>query len=200
MSSAYPNDAAITPNPATDHILGRSDASVTIIEYGDFECPACRQAHPAVKFMMEQFGSDARFVFRHYPLREVHPRAEAAAEAAEAAGAQGKFWPYFDQLFEAPGHLDGKHLAQHAMKLELDVPRFVAELSDGVYRQRVQEHMASGQRLGIRATPSFFVNGEFIDTSFGFERLEASMKRALAHAKESHHTFADAGEAGAGQE
>jgi protein-disulfide isomerase len=172
----------IIPNPSTDHILGPDDAKVTLVEYGDFECPACRQAHPAVKFILDHFEGDVRFVFRHFPLREVHPLAEAAAEAAEAAGAQGKFWEFYDSLFDLHGHLDSEHLMRYASQLGLNVPRLTADLTDSVYRQRVQEHITSGQRLGIRGTPAFFVNGSFVDTSFGFERLEMAINVARKQA------------------
>src|SRR5215831_1741304 len=128
----------LTPDEATDHILGPSGAPVTVVEYGDFECPSCGQAYPAVKILLKHFGDDVRFVFRHFPLVEVHPHAEFAAEAAEAAGAQGKFWAYHDALFEHQSHLGNKYLRQYATDLGLDVGRFDYESLDHLYLQRVQ--------------------------------------------------------------
>lgn len=102
MSAPIHTNPLLTPDPATEHILGPVSAAVTIVEFGDFECPACRQAHPAVQFLLSHFGQRVRFVFRHFPLREVHPHAELAAEAAEAAGAQGKFWPRLCEKTSSP--------------------------------------------------------------------------------------------------
>lgn len=169
----------LAPDPATDHVRGHGSAAVTVVEYGDFECPACRQAHPALKFLLAHFGDRVRFVYRHFPLREVHPHAEAAAEAAEAAGAQGQFWAFHDLLFEHAGTLDAAHLRGYARQLGLDLPRFENELKDSVYRQRVQEQVASGNQLGIRATPGLFVDDRFVDVSFGLDRIEGAIQAAL---------------------
>ena len=180
MNTSDPRAPRIEPDPATDHLAGPARAEVTVIEYGDFECPSCRLAHPAMKFLQSQHGQHLRFAFRHYPLREVHPHAEMAAEAAEAAGAQQQFWAYHDLLFAHQDHLDAKHLTAYAAQLGLDMPRFENELKDHVYRQRVQEQIASGLRFGVRATPTFFVNGKLADVSFGIERLQAAVGAALA--------------------
>lgn len=179
MSAQQHPNPLLTPDPATEHIKGPHSASVTVVEYGDFECPSCRQAHPAVQFMLSHFEGRVRFVFRHFPLREVHPHAEMAAEAAEAAGAQGKFWPYYDLLFAHQNHLDASHLRGYASQLGLDLPRFENELKDSVYRQRVQEQMAVAQRLSVRATPTFYVNGVFTDVSFGLDTLRHAIEQAL---------------------
>ncbi len=122
---------------AVDHILGPASASVTLVEYGDFECPSCAQAHAAMKIILSHFGRQVRYAYRHYPQREVHPDAELAAEAAEAAAAQGKFWPYHDLLFEHQQHLKEKHLLDYARRLDLDMARYQYEMKDHVYRQRV---------------------------------------------------------------
>ena len=174
----------LVPDPAPDHILGPADARVTLIEYGDFECPSCAQAAPAVKIMRDHFGRQVRFVFRHFPLREVHPHAELAAEAAEAAGAQGKFWPMHDLLFENQQHLKANHLRAYAQRLELDLSRYDYEMGDHVYLQRVREHVASGVASGVRATPGFYLNGVPQDVSFGFERLMEAV-RQIAPARPS---------------
>ena len=172
----------LVPDPVTDHILGPSDARVTLIEYGDFECPSCAQAAPAVKIMRDHFGRQVRFVFRHFPLREVHPHAELAAEAAEAAGAQGKFWPFHDLLFAHQHRLGEAHLRDHAQQVGLDMARYENEMRDHVYLQRVQEHVQSGTALHVRATPSFYVNGEFVDVSFGLPHLHQAIDKALGTA------------------
>ena len=181
--TSSPNPDLSPPDAATDHILGPTTATppgtVSLIEYGDFECPYCAQAYPAVKIILERFGSRLQFVYRHFPQREIHPRAEAAAEAAEAAGAQGQFWAYHDLLYTHHRHLDPEHLQAHARLLGLDMARFQSEIDDTVYRQRVQEHLASGQSAGVRATPTFFVNGRVVDVSFGTQHLEDAIAAAL---------------------
>jgi protein-disulfide isomerase len=162
-----------------DHVLGPATAKVGILEYGDFECPSCGQAHAALGIMLKRFGDRVRFAFRHYPLTEVHPHAEHAAEAAEAAGAQGKFWQMYDVLFTHQLHLKDNNLKQYAADLELDMQRYDFEMKDQVYLQRVREHQASGDQAGVRATPTFYVNGEMVDVSFGLQHLEQAIAKAL---------------------
>jgi protein-disulfide isomerase len=167
------------PVNQTDHFVGPESARVTLVEYGDFECPNCGQAYPAVKMLLKHFEHRVRFVFRQFPLTEVHPHAELAAEAAEAAGAQHKFWPMHDLLFEHQRHLKPKDLRHYAEQLELDLERFDYELNDQVYRQRVNEHAQGGERSGVRGTPTFFVNGEIVDVSFGFDHLFQAVETGL---------------------
>ena len=169
----------LVPDKATDHSRGSVFAPVTLIEYGDFECPSCAQAHGAMEIMLAHFGEQLRFVFRHFPLREVHPHAEMAAEAAEAAAAQGKFWPMHDLLLTHQPHLKEKHLLAYAVQVGLDVPRYQNEMRDQVYLQRVQEHLHSGRLLNVRSTPAFFVNGHFADVSFGLQHLHEAIDRVL---------------------
>ncbi|RZI77208.1 MAG: DsbA family protein [Variovorax sp.] len=164
---------------ATDHTRGGAAARVTLVEYGDFECPSCRQSSAAIRILLAHYGEQVRFVFRHFPLREVHPHAELAAEAAEAAGAQHKFWPFHDLLFAHQQQLDEKHLRRYAEQAGLDMARFTNEMRDHVYLQRVQEHIEGGRRLNVRATPAFYVNGEFCDVSFGVEHLHRVIDAAL---------------------
>jgi protein-disulfide isomerase len=173
----------LRPDGATDHVLGPFSAKVVLVEYGDFECPSCGQAHSATKMMLKRVGRDVKFVFRHFPQVEVHPHAELAAEAAEAAGAQGRFWPYFDLLFEHQQHLGASQLTQHAENLGLDLERFEYELNDHVYLQRVQEHLAGGRSLGVRATPAFYVDGTFVDVSFGIQHLHDAVDAAIKSAR-----------------
>lgn len=174
------NDPLLTPDEATDHIRGRASARVTLLEYGDFECPACRDAHAALAAMLPKFGGEVRLVFRHFPLREKHPHAELAAEAAETAGAQGRFWQMHDRLFDRQQHLDEKHILECASRIGLDLARYHNEMSDHVYLQRVQEHIDSGDHLGVQSTPAFFVNGERVDTEGGMNRLQQAIERILA--------------------
>jgi len=153
------------PVNATDHVLGPATAKVTIVEYGDFECPSCGQAYPAVKMLLKRFGDRVRFVFRQFPLVEVHPHAELAAEAAEAAGAQHKFWPVHDLLFEHQQHLKANSLRQYALQAELDLDRYDYEMKEHLYLQRVHEHIDGGAKSGVRSTPGFFVNGALEEVS-----------------------------------
>jgi protein-disulfide isomerase len=162
-----------------DHIVGPESAKVTVVEYGDFECPACGEAYHAVKMLREQFGDHVRFVFRHFPLREMHPHAELAAEAAEAAGAQHKFWPMHDLLFENQLHLKAKSPRHYAEKAGLDLERYDYEMNDHAYLQHVQEDIESGTKSRVRSSPAFFVNGVIHDVSFGLEHLEQAIETEL---------------------
>jgi protein-disulfide isomerase len=132
---------------------------VTLVEYGDFECPHCGAAYLILKKIQKALDNKLRFVFRHFPLTQIHPFAEPAAEAAEAAGSQGKFWEMHDLLFENQQALDPENLVGMAVELDLDIPRFVRELDDGIYGERVREDFMSGVRSGVNGTPTFFING-----------------------------------------
>ena len=167
------------PVNATDHSIGRSDAVVTVVEYGDFECPNCKQAYPAVKLLLHRFKERIRFAYRHFPLEEVHSHALQAAEASEGAAGQGKFWPMHDLLFENQPHLKLHHLRGYAERLELDLARYTAEMADRLYLQRVREHVQSGRESGVRATPAFFVNGRIKDVSFGLGALFDAVELVL---------------------
>ena len=174
-------ELAVAVNPR-DHNLGASHAPVTVVEYGDFECPNCKQAAPAVKLLLERFPGRVRLVWRHFPLEEVHPHALHAALAAEAAAGQDKFWPMHDLLFENPHHLKLPQLRSYAERLELDMVRYDADMADTVYLQRVREDIEGGRASGVRGTPTFFLNGAVQDVSFGLQRLfdkvEAELRRA----------------------
>ena len=167
------------PVTHSDHILGNEHAPVTLVEYGDFECPNCKQAAPAVKMILGHFAGRIRFVWRHFPLEEVHPHALRAALAAEAAGAQRKFWAMHDLLFENQAHLKDQHLKSYAQRLELDVARFGADMAHNSYLQRVREHIDDARKSGVRSTPSFFVNGAIQDVSFGLDALHRRIEAAL---------------------
>ena len=156
-----PDVATLSPpvDTSRDHVRGPADAPVTLVEYGDFQCPYCGEAYPVVHRLLERFGGRMRFVFRHMPLADLHPRAPAAAEAAEAAGAQGRFWEMHDRLFEHQLELRDADLHAHADAIGLDVERFDRELASGAHGARVQEDYVSGARSGVPSTPRFFVNG-----------------------------------------
>ncbi len=161
-----------------DHRQGDKNAALTLLEYGDYECSACIQAEPLTRHLVETFGERLCFVFRHYPLVEVHPHAQLAAEAAEAAAAQSQFWAMHHLLFTQPHHLKLAALTGYAESLGLDMLRFNGEMSDRIYTQRVQEHRRAAEQTGIRATPAFFLNGAVVDVSFGLQGLEAAIQSA----------------------
>ena len=165
-----------------DHSLGPDHAPVVLVEYGDFECPNCKQAAPAVEIVLRRFEGQVRFVFRHFPLIDVHPHALAAAEAAEAAGAQGRFWEMHRQLFDHQSHLDREHLLRYGADLGLDMVRYTADLDDETHRQHVLQHLDTGKRSGVRGTPGFFVNGRILDVSFGLHSLLETVEDAV-HAR-----------------
>lgn len=162
-----------------DHVLGNVHAPVTVVEYGDFECPICKQTAPSVKLLLERFENRVRFAYRHFPQEWIHPHAMLAAQAAECAGAQGQFWAMHDLLFGNQAHLDRKHLLGYAESIEtLDQARFRAEMDDEVYLQRIREHIESGRASRVRATPGFFVNGTIVDVSFGVRALFDAVEAA----------------------
>lgn len=146
-----------------DHSSGPDNAPITLVEYGDFECPSCGRAYPVVKAVQQSLGNQLRFVFRNFPLSESHPHAEHAAEASEAAAAQGRYWEMHDTLFENQESLEDVDLVVYADGLSLDVPRFQREMGSGVYRSDVEEDFSTGIRSGVNGTPTFFVNGKRFD-------------------------------------
>jgi protein-disulfide isomerase len=171
--------ASLHADKAIDHILGPATAPTTLIEYGDLECPSCKQAQGVLLMLRKRYADDINFVFRHFPLIDVHPHASLAAEAAEAAGAQGKFWEYIDLLFERQLHLESERLHAYAQELQLDVDRFRSELENHAHGARVREHMMLGNQLRVRGTPTFYVNGQLVDVSFGLRQLHQAIDRAI---------------------
>jgi len=147
------------PVTRRDHIRGRFDAPLTLVEYGDYECPFCGQAHPIVQAVEEEMGEQLRFVFRNFPLANMHPHAEHAAEAAESAGTQGRFWEMHDLLFENQEALDDRDLANYAAELGLDVRRVVSDILRGAYANRIRQDLIGGVRSDVNGTPTFFING-----------------------------------------
>jgi protein-disulfide isomerase len=163
-----------------DHIQGSADAAVTLVEYGDYECPYCGAAYPIIKEVQARMGERLRFVFRNFPISTSHPHAEQAAEAAEAASAQGSFWEMHDVLYENQKRLRDEDLRSYAEKLGLDVERFDTELADHVHADRVHEDFLTGVRSGVNGTPTFYINGARHDDSYDAETLLAALERAAA--------------------
>jgi len=161
-----------------DHALGSADAPVTLVEYGDYECPHCGAAHPIVKRVLRRLGAHVRFVFRNFPLGEMHPHAVVAAEAAEAAGLQDEFWRMHDHIFEHQNALEPEDLIGYAKQLGLDAARFATDLELDAIEERVRSDFASGVRSGVNGTPTFFINGSRFDESWDEDSLVAALKSA----------------------
>src|SRR5271156_6656510 len=142
------------PVGANDHVQGTANAPVTLVEYGDYQCPYCGEAYPIVKALQERLGKQVRFVFRNFPLSTMHPHAEHAAEAAEAAGAHGKFWEMHDALYENQEDLDCGALVEYAAAVALEPSRFAGEMAKQTYAARVREDFMSGVRSGVNGTPT----------------------------------------------
>jgi len=168
--AAHPTTLAVPPEPI-DHVRGSEHARVTMIEYGDFECPHCKIAAPTPTQLLDQFPGKVRFIFRHFPLAGTHPHALLAAEASEAAAAQGRFWEMHDLLFDHQAHLKEKDLYRYAGEAGLDLVRYKAEVDDHIYLQKVREHVDGGRHSHVRTTPTFFLDGVGQDTSLGMRRL-----------------------------
>jgi len=168
------------PVNGSDHALGPITAPVTLVEYGDFECPHCGRAYYVVKSLKVRLGPHLRIIFRHFPLTTIHPHAFRAAEATEAAAAQDAFWPMHDTLYEHQESLDQASLVRAAATMGLERRRFVDELERGVYAQRVREQFMTGVRSGVNGTPTFFINGFRHNGGYDFDTLFEAVQRALA--------------------
>jgi protein-disulfide isomerase len=173
----------VLPVGERDHALGPAGAPVTLVEYGDFECPYCGRAYPVIKALRRRLGDRLRFVFRHFPNLRKHSHAQWAAEASEAAAAQGQFWAMHDQLFVHQNLLGDEHLDLYLGHLPLDPERLRIELTAHVYAPRVREDIDSGQRSGADGTPTFFINGVLYAGSHEEEPLGDALMAALAAAK-----------------
>jgi len=151
------------PDTERDHVSGSVKGAIKLLEYGDYECPFCGDAQPIVKEIQRRLGDDLLFGFRNFPLTNIHPHSEHAAEAAEAAGTQKNFWGMHDILFENQAALEDDDLAAYAAKLGLDQTRLIREVIWKIYTQRIREDFKSGVRGGVNGTPTFFINGERYD-------------------------------------
>jgi protein-disulfide isomerase len=167
------------PVSERDHVVGTATAPVTLVEYGDYECPFCGAAHATLEQVRQVMGNDLRLVYRHFPLTQIHPHAYQAAEAAEAAGAQGRFWEMHDLLFENQDRLGLRDLIGYAGALDLDLERFVTDLRGHAYAGRLREDFLSGVRSGVNGTPTFFVNGVRHDGGYDPESLLEAVRREL---------------------
>jgi len=178
MRTTWSSELTLPVSAERDHIQGPADAPVTLLEYGDYECPYCGAAYPILKQVQDRMGDRLRFVFRNFPITTSHPHSEQAAEAAEAA--QGKFWEMHDHLYEHQQHLTDPDLHGYAEALGLDVERFDRELAGHVHADRVREDFMSGVRSGVNGTPSFYVNGAKYDGDYSLEALLAELERAAS--------------------
>jgi protein-disulfide isomerase len=163
-------------NIGTDHIRGSIDAPISIVEYGDYECPYIGMAYPLVKEIMKQFSDEVYFVFRNFPLNDIHPHAQHAAEAAEAAAAQDKFWQMHDYLFEHQDALDDIHILNYVQKMDLDIGKFKKEMSRHVYAPLIYNSLKSGIDSGVEGTPTFFVNGARYEDSWNLGTFSKFLK------------------------
>lgn len=149
---------------ADDHQLGNLNGAVTLVEYGDFECPHCRRAHPFIKRLLKEKGKELHFVFRHFPLGEIHPNAHAAAQVAEAAGKQDKFWEMHDLIFENQDKLSAAFLLTLAEDLKLDLRQLAVDIKSEKVLKKIESDFESGIRSGVNGTPTFFLNGSLVYT------------------------------------
>lgn len=178
MSDETPTPELSPPVSERDHARGPADAPLTLVEYGDFECPFCGDAFGIVEDLRRRFGGRLRFVFRHFPVPAVHPYAQRAAEAAEAAAAQGKFWEMHDFLYAHQPSLAERDLIRYAGELGLDQARFKHDLQERVHADRVREDVLSGELSGVRYTPSFFINGRHHRGAWDRRALQAALEAA----------------------
>ena len=168
------------PISASDHVQGDPDAEVTLLEYADYECPYCGAAYPIVKRVQQHFGRRLRYVFRHFPLTEVHPHSESAAETAEFAGAHHQFWQMHDALFENQDRLGAPLYVAFVDALGLPAAELRDALTAGTYTPRVQSDFMGGVRSGVNGTPTFFINGQRHDGSYDFDDLVLAIDAQLA--------------------
>ncbi len=178
MSQFSPSDRLTQPVSARDHVQGSLQAPVILIEYGDFQCPHCYEANSIVKEIQHKLKDQLCFGFRHFPLTQLHAQAQRAAEAAEVAADQGKFWLLHDMLFEHQHALDDGSLVEYALNLGLNMPRFLWNFSERVYTSRVQADFHSGIESSVTGTPTFFINGVRYSDSWKLEGLFAAIEQA----------------------
>jgi protein-disulfide isomerase len=178
---------------ADDHVRGLADAPVTVIEYGDYECPYCRGAARDVHLLFDRYPDTVRFVFRNFPIPQLHPHAEQAAEAAEAAASQGKFWEMYELLLQPSFRLDIDSLRGYAIQVGLDTVQFRRDIASHAYAARIERDVREGIRNGVNATPKFFVNGKRMDGAFPLEGLVDAVRAAVAATSAARAELAAAG-------
>lgn len=182
-------------DPERDHIRGPDDAPVTLVEYGDFQCPYCGQAERVIRELLAAYGDDIRYVWRHLPLSDVHPSAQVAAEASEAAAAQGRFWEMYDTLIGHQDELGPRDLARYASDLGLDVERFREELRGRDYASRVSEDVSSADESGVSGTPTFFINGRRHFGVYDIDTLTEAVEAAKLRARQLAQAAQEGGRA-----
>jgi Na+/H+ antiporter NhaA len=170
-------------DPERDHVRGPDSAPVTLVEYGDYECSYCGQAEVVIRELLDEFGDELRYVWRHLPLNDVHLHAQLAAEAAEAAGAQGQFWGMHDRLLATQNELTGRDLKRYAEELGLDLDRFVDDVHGHVHTDRIAEDVASADASGVAGTPSFFINGRRHQGAYDVDTLSRAVRTARGRAR-----------------
>jgi protein-disulfide isomerase len=168
------------PSAGRDHLQGPIDAPLALVEYGDYECPACGQAYRMVKAIRERLRDRLCFAFRNFPLTNIHPHAQHAAEAAEAAGAQGWFWEMHDMLYENQDALRDEDIAEYATALRMDAHRLVGEVLAGTHAARVREDFKTGIWGGVNRTPTFFINGARYDGPLSADTLLVALEQPRA--------------------
>jgi len=179
-TDSIPISTLTLPIATRDHMQGPIDAPVALVEYGDYECSFCGEVYPIIKAIQDRLGDKLCFAFRNFPLAKMHPHAQHAAEVAEAAAAQGKFWEMHDMLYEHQGALDDEHLAEYATAVGLDARGLIAEVQAGAHTARVREDIKSGARGGVNGTPSFFINGGRYDGAHSLDALLAAVTQPHA--------------------
>lgn len=166
-------------DPQRDHLLGSADARVTLLEYGDYECPDCGRAYPLLRQLIALFGDRLAFGFRHFPQYTTHRHASSAAQAAEAAGAQGKFWPMHDLLYLNQNRLETPDLTHYALRLGLEIYKFESALSAESYLPRVEADYKSGQQSGVKGTPTLFINNSRYRGAIELQAIRAAIEQAM---------------------
>ena len=166
------------PVTADDHIQGGPHAPITLVEYGDFQCPHCAMAHAMVKRLLHRFGDRMRYVYRNFPLTEIHPLAEPAAEAAEFAGTNGKYWPMHDAIFDNQRSLTPELLVDLAMRLQLDSDDIAKAVDEQRYLDRISRDVEGAERAAVHATPTFFINGRLYQGPSQLDDLSRAMESA----------------------
>jgi protein-disulfide isomerase len=172
-------DLILPVNSSRDHIQGPQKAPATLLEYGDYECPNCGQGFTIVKLVQNLFGNNLRFVFRNFPLTQIHPHAQHAAEASECAGAQNRFWEMHDILYQHQQALENEDLESYAELLKLDIPKFRYDFYNHSFADRVREDFLSGIRSGVNGTPTFYINGRRYNDSWDVDTLTASIRSVI---------------------
>jgi len=167
----------VLPDPTRDHIYGSPSAKGMLLEYGDYQCPYCGAAYPIVKRLQKRLGDKLCFAYRNFPLTNIHPNAQHAAEAAEAADAQGKFWEMHDALFENQSALDDDHIVKYAAMIGLDSERLRADIVSGTYAERVHDDFLAGVRCDVNGTPTFYINGVRYDADPDFDDMLTKLSK-----------------------